>query len=215
MDELQMADSENRPDVATAPLDAGVVPGVDALPRPQSQGRRRQAPEPEKDSTAAQPKTRKKEEADHENVIEIELIEIRKTFTGIFKSMLILIFISVIITLVGIVIVAVSRDVTPTATEKALVVQLIQVGYGMFLGVVCVFLGVMVSWLGITSAYAFGAKGKSGVVGGDLSLKSSSPGIVLMVGGIILIALSLFKPIKYGETIPTKDTKIQGATPTR
>ena len=68
----------------------------------------------------------------------------------------------------------------------------------MFLGISCVFIGVIISWLGITSAYALRA---TGIGQTGFTLQASSPGVICMIGGITLIALSLYKDIHYKETM--------------
>lgn len=142
--------------------------------------------------------------------IEIELVEVRKTFAWTFKVVMIAVFAAIILTELAMFSAAVSKNLTPTSTEKALVIQLIQVGFAMFLGAVCVFLGVMVSWLGITSVFAMGAKVRlASSEKTDISLRSAGPGIILLIGGMLLIGVSLFKPIRYQETIENSNTVIQ------
>ena len=73
----------------------------------------------------------------------------------------------------------------------------LQVAFGMVIGFVCVYLGLMMTWFRIDSAYDLSIRGVSGK--GELSLRSASPGLLFALGGIVLIAVSLYKPIVYEE----------------
>lgn len=76
----------------------------------------------------------------------------------------------------------------------------VQVVFGMATGYVCVFIGLMMTWFGIEAAYSFDGAVEAGGTKGNLALKSASPGLVFALGGMILIAVSLYKPIVYEET---------------
>ncbi len=72
----------------------------------------------------------------------------------------------------------------------------VQVAFGMVLGFVCVYIGLMMTWIGIDAAYAF-----EGDVGtGSFVLKSASPGLLFAMGGIVLVSVSLHKRIVYEES---------------
>lgn len=82
-----------------------------------------------------------------------------------------------------------------STAEKMALAASVQVAIGMVMGFVSVFIGLMVTWFGISAAFEFGGKAEKG----ELSLKSASPGLLFFLGGIILIGVSLYKPITYEE----------------
>jgi hypothetical protein len=99
-----------------------------------------------------------------------------------------------------------------TTAEKMALAASIQVAFGMVMGFVSVFIGLMMTWFGLNAAFAF--TGKAGERG-EVALQSASPGLLFFLGGIILIGVSLYKPITYedrGDTtrVPT-NTKTQEA----
>jgi len=124
---------------------------------------------------------------------EQEMLKIRKDLKALFW----IIIISVLVMLgatVGVMLLLSFSQLK--AVEKGLIVRLIQISFGMTLGAACVFFGVMVSWLSITASYTFGGELEKG----KLNLQSTSPALALIVGGIILIGVSLYKEVKYTET---------------
>jgi hypothetical protein len=86
------------------------------------------------------------------------------------------------------------------AVEKALLVRLVQISFGMILGSSCVILGVILSWLGITASVKMNAEGEA-AARARFGLQSTSPGVVLSLGGIVLIAASLYKEVAYKEDL--------------
>lgn len=71
----------------------------------------------------------------------------------------------------------------------------VQVAFGMVLGFVCVYIGLMMTWLGIDAAYSV----KGNVGAGAFVLKSASPGLLFALGGMVLVSVSLHKQIVYEE----------------
>ena len=65
----------------------------------------------------------------------------------------------------------------------------------MVLGFVCVYIGLMMTWLGIDAAYSV----KGDVGPGSFVLKSASPGLLFALGGMVLVSVSLHKQIVYEE----------------
>ena len=92
-------------------------------------------------------------------------------------------------------------DVGLSTTEKMALAASVQVAIGMVMGFVSVFMGLMITWFGIIAAFEF-----SGTVGdkAGATLKGASPGLLFYLGGIILIGVSLYKPITYEEPSPLK-----------
>ena len=75
----------------------------------------------------------------------------------------------------------------------------VQVAFGMIIGFVCVYIGLMMTWFGIDASYSFQGSLGGGGVKGEGALKSASPGLLFALGGMVLIAVSLYKPIVYEE----------------
>ena len=81
----------------------------------------------------------------------------------------------------------------------------VQVAFGMVLGFVCVYIGLMMTWIGIDAAYAV----EGNVGAGSFVLKSASPGLLFAMGGIVLVSVSLHKQIVYEEgSARHVDTKV-------
>jgi hypothetical protein len=53
-------------------------------------------------------------------------------------------------------------------------------------------------WLGIEAAFDLHGE----TLGAKLTLASASPGILLALAGVVLIAISLYKPLHYSEESP-------------
>lgn len=75
----------------------------------------------------------------------------------------------------------------------------VQVAFGMVMGFVCVYIGLMMTWFGIDAEYTIKGGVGSGDVKAEGTLKSASPGLLFALGGILLIAVSLHKRIEYQE----------------
>jgi hypothetical protein len=87
-------------------------------------------------------------------------------------------------------------DRTMAATVLAASVQ---VAFGMVIGFVCVYIGLMMTWFGIDASYAIKAGVGTGDVKAEGTLNSASPGLLFALSGIVLIAVSLHKNIEYQE----------------
>jgi hypothetical protein len=76
----------------------------------------------------------------------------------------------------------------------------VQVAFGMIIGFVCVYIGLMMTWFGIDAAYPLkGCFGAGDAIKSEGALKSASPGLLFALGGMLLIAVSLYKPIVFEE----------------
>jgi hypothetical protein len=75
----------------------------------------------------------------------------------------------------------------------------VQVAFGMIIGYVCVYIGLMMTWFGIDASYTFKGSLDVGSAKSEGALKSASPGLLFALGGMVLIAVSLYKPIVYEE----------------
>jgi hypothetical protein len=86
------------------------------------------------------------------------------------------------------------------STDKGVfMVRLVQVSLGMIVGFFTIFLGVLVSWLGIESNYKLSGE----YSGASTTLASASPGILLILCGTILLGICLTKPM--GVTVKESD----------
>jgi len=121
---------------------------------------------------------------------------------GVIKGVLILISVVIVGTLLLI-------FCQKGTTETALYVRLMQITLGMILGATCVFLGVLVSWLGIQEGFKFSGQGATA----QMQLAGTGPGIALIVGGVILVAASLYKEVRYQETVEPDRTVIERVRP--
>ena len=86
--------------------------------------------------------------------------------------------------------------------DRLALVGSLQVGLGMFLGFMCLYFGVMMTWVGIESAYDVTGSGKGGEREATLTLKSASPGLLFGLVGAVIIVVSLYKQIEFSETRP-------------
>lgn len=86
------------------------------------------------------------------------------------------------------------------AVEKALMAQTIQVSLGMILGLVSISFGVVMTWVAIEAPFELHAKGGDPAAKVEVSVQSISPGIVLMIGGMLLAGYSLYLPIHFSRT---------------
>ncbi len=85
--------------------------------------------------------------------------------------------------------------------EKMALAASIQVGFGMVIGYVCIFLGLMMTWFGVVdSGYTMRTRAKAGSAAGEVSLKSASPGLLFALAGAVLVAVCLYKPLYYQDS---------------
>jgi len=135
-----------------------------------------------------------------------QMMDTRKRLESLFRLVVILSVALIIITLCVALRIPFSSD---SAMEKALLVRLVQITFGMVLGSSCVFFGVVVAWLGITAGFSLNAVGQPIRLG----IQSSSPALALIVGGIILIGVSLYKQVDFADTKDSPGAVIQPVRP--
>lgn len=137
----------------------------------------------------------------------------------IFSVLMIPALASVLLLLVAIMVaafIAVSHmKVEQSSWPVILAIHLAQVGIGMVLGFVCLFLGTAMCWFGVTGTYTLGAE----AAGTKVNIQGAQVGIVLLVGGIILTALALNKTVVGSRTWDptpaiTPKTQLPPQTPT-
>ena len=138
--------------------------------------------------------------------METQMLEVRKAFERAFKAVILSVIVLVVSTGLAILFVAFRED--SQLSEKLLVARFIQVSFGMTIGSGCVFLGVILIWLGITASVSVSATGNTTVGTGRFGLTSASPGVIIALAGIVLIALSLYRPIGYTDTLIPEDQMV-------
>jgi hypothetical protein len=136
----------------------------------------------------------------------------------IFSILMIPALASVLLLLVAIMVVAfiaVSHmNVEESSWPVILAIHLAQVGIGMVLGFVCLFLGTAMCWFGVTGTYTLGAE----AAGTKVNIQGAQVGIVLLVGGILLTALALNKTVQGSRTwttMPDNAATAQAPVPPR
>ena len=88
----------------------------------------------------------------------------------------------------------------PDTFDKTVMLRMMQIAFGNFFGGVCIYLGVVLSWFGIRESVRVAAEGPTT---GRFDLQTASPGVILMLGGMILIGVAMFSRIEIAER-PTK-----------
>lgn len=131
-----------------------------------------------------------------------EMVETRKHFEWVFKSITIGVFIlmtlmSVVLTFIG--------QLYNDRFDLVVAARMLQVSLGMVLGATCMLLGVLLSWLGISSAFRLVMGTEESLPGFRTSLSSTGPGIALIIGGIALIALCIWKEPSYERRLTPID----------
>lgn len=122
-------------------------------------------------------------------------VDIASTIKGYFPRLFCL-TVAVAAILVGLIVIG---FFTGETMATAVLAASIQVAFGMVIGFVCVYIGLMMTWFGIDAAYTIKGGFESGGVKAEGALKSASPGLLFALGGMVLIAVSLYKPIVYQQ----------------
>jgi hypothetical protein len=78
-------------------------------------------------------------------------------------------------------------DLYIQSENKPLSVHVLQVGVGMVLGLLCVFVGTAMCWFGVTGAVTLEASDGTK----KFNFQSAQVGVVLLIGGIILVSISV------------------------
>jgi hypothetical protein len=121
----------------------------------------------------------------------------RKAFGWGFLVVTILIAILIGSAIILMFTVAVNTHFAPL--DKSLIARLLQITFGMIFGAACLFLGITVAWFGVSASFSVNADTDAPGWRGKLALTSASPGIILILGGILLVTLAMYRPINYFE----------------
>jgi len=131
----------------------------------------------------------------HEPSSTSELQQLRVSIASIIQRWFTPLFVLTAFAAIVLIVLTTTGVFTGKTTETMALAASIQVAFGMIIGYVCVYIGLMMTWYGIDAAYD--VTGKLG--SGELGLKSASPGLLFALGGLVLIGVSLYKPIVYQE----------------
>jgi hypothetical protein len=118
-------------------------------------------------------------------------IEFGKTVKGYFP----ILFVLTVVIAASLILLSALGFFMNRTMDATVIAASVQVAFGMVLGFVCVYIGLMMTWLGIDAAYS--VKGDIGP--GSFVLKSASPGLLFALGGMVLVSVSLHKEIVYEE----------------
>ncbi len=150
-----------------------------------------EAPLPAPSPVAAAPAARTKEDASLDRL----RVNIARVIQRYFQP---LFFLTIGTTLFLFLIISIGVYRGKTVETMALAAS-VQVAFGMIIGFVCVYIGLMMTWFGIDASYTLKGSLDVGGAKGEGALKSASPGLLFASGGMMLIAVSLYKPIVYSE----------------
>lgn len=119
----------------------------------------------------------------------------RIAFGNTIKNYFPVLFILTVVIATSLVILSAVGFVKERTMDATVLAASVQVAFGMVLGFVCVYIGLMMTWIGIDAAYSVqGGAGPNSFV-----LTSASPGLLFALGGIVLVSISLQKQIVYEE----------------
>lgn len=138
--------------------------------------------------------------------IEIAMLGPRANLETTFKIMVNGIFVMIVMTAA---VVVVMGFLPAQDFRKIIIVRLIQISFAMILGAACIIFGVLLSWLGIDAAFSVTGERSSEPGSMRLAFSSTSPGIALILGGIVLIGMAIFKDVSYEETEKSVGTRLE------
>lgn len=129
-------------------------------------------------------------------VLRSQLDDLRVDFGKTIKNYFLVLFILTVIIAVSLVVLITIGFFLDKTLDATVLAASVQVAFGMVLGFVCVYIGLMMTWVGIDAAYSV----RGGTAAGDVALKSASPGLLFALGGMLLVGVSLYKRIEYQES---------------
>lgn len=148
-----------------------------------------------------------------------EMLAARRGFAFVFKCVVVMIVGLAAVTVFATVYVTVAPSDNFEAADKAIVAKLVQITFGNVLGASALFLGVVLSWLGVTATVHLNVTSNQT---GSFGLNTTSPGVVLMIGGCLLLGLALYIPVGFyqmtesgSSTSGTIDTQQNNSTGTK
>jgi hypothetical protein len=124
-----------------------------------------------------------------------KLDEQRVEFGNTIKNFFPILFVLTVVIATSLVVLIACGFFAGRTMDATVLAASVQVAFGMVLGFVCVYIGLMMTWIGIDAAYSV----KGDVGAGSFVLRSASPGLLFATGGIVLVSVSLYKEITYEE----------------
>ena len=92
------------------------------------------------------------------------------------------------------------QDTARIRTSEAMaLLGSLQISLTMFLGFTCVFYGFLMTCLGVSAGYDIKTAGNVDKSAVSFSIASSSPGILFLIGGLVLIGMALFWQVEYQD----------------
>jgi hypothetical protein len=125
-----------------------------------------------------------------------KLDEQRVEFGNTIKNYFPVLFILTVVIAASLIVLSAVGFVNERTMDATVLAASVQVAFGMVLGFVCVYIGLMMTWIGIDAAYSV----EGGVGSGTFVLRSASPGLLFALGGIVLVSVALHKQIVYEES---------------
>ena len=138
----------------------------------------------------------------------------RKAFTTVFRYVVISTSGLILLSGAAMIYVALMKNSDDGALlTQAMAMRSLQITYGNVLGAVCMYLGVVMSWFGITASFALSGQGEGAVGRAKFAISSASPGIALILGGMFLSGLAMHRPISYWEEVTVGGTQLDSFRP--
>lgn len=104
---------------------------------------------------------------------------------------------TVVVICMGCVMVYIASVKSEDSFDRIVILRVMQIAFGNFFGSVCVYLGVVLSWFGVKESVRVAAEGHWKIM-----LNTTSPGIILMMGGMLLIGMAMLCKIEITERKP-------------
>jgi len=141
--------------------------------------------------------------------IEQAMLEERTLLGPIFRRTVYGIILTLVVAIITLILLAV---VPMENSSKVVISKLLQVSFGMVLGAACVIFGVVLSWLAVASApLTVSVENDASPRKTRLDLATASPGMLLILGGIVLAGISLYRPVEYNEKLQGPDIQFDNS----
>ena len=125
---------------------------------------------------------------------EVNLDKVREAFAPFFFRAITAVYVMIAACLIMTFVIILLPD--EQVVDKASAATLIHVGLGMVLGLASISFGVVMSWVGIEAPLKLGAKAGANGAPIGFVLQSVGPGTVLLIGGMVLVGMSLYLPME-------------------
>ncbi len=129
--------------------------------------------------------------------------ELWRSFSTTLIPVLVAVFLVLIFSIIAAFLIVAIANSGARGVAPILVVHLVQVGAGLAAGLACIFVGTAMCWFGIRSDIDLGLKGG----GAEGLLKTAYIGVPVILGGIILLGGSMWKPVSFKSTTDEPGTE--------